>query len=147
MGVVYALGFNEINTRVIIAGLNHPVAFAIAVHLDGHSKRGCYSTIHATTNLLLAVDILTEQSDGIVAAAFAETEEIALGDLRQIGVVGTQPYIGIIVARRRKSLPNPKLPLHRLVFRDGQGKIGHALSFRVELQLLAVVHNKLFCRS
>ena len=97
--------------------------------------------------MLLSVGILTEQGDGIVAAAFAETEEITLVNILQVSVIGTEPDIGIVVARWCKGLANPKLPFHRLMLADGQGKIGCALAFRVELELFVVVHRKLFRRS
>ena len=35
VSVIRPLGLNEINTRVVIACLNHPIAFAVAVDFDG----------------------------------------------------------------------------------------------------------------
>ena len=119
----------------------HPVAFAVAGHLDINGERSCYGSFGAPTNLLLAIGIFPEQGDGIVAATFAETEEIALRRLREIGVVGTEPHVGIVVSRRAEGLTNPKLPLHRLILRDGQGKIGRACIIRIQLKLLAPVYN------
>ena len=145
--IIRPLCLNEINTRIIVARLDHPIAFAVANDFDGNCERGGDGTFHAATDLLLSVGILTEQGDGIAAAAFAEAEEITLGDVLQVSIVGTQPDIRIVVSRRCKSLANPKLPFHGLILADGQGKISCALSFRVELELFAVVNRILFRRS
>ena len=66
--------------------------------------------------------------------------------LRQVGVIGTEPDIAIVVSRRGKGFANPKLPFHRLILADGQGKIGCALASRIELELLAIVHRVLLRR-
>ena len=147
VGVIRPLRLNEINSRVVVACLNHPVAFAVAGHLDGNCKRGRNGAFGAATDLLLAISILAEQGNGIAAAAFAEAEEIALGNILKISVIGTKPDIRIVVAGWCKGFPYPKLPFHRLILADGQGKVGCAFAFRVELELFAVVHRILFRRS
>ena len=37
-GIVNTLCLNDINSRIVVASLEHPVAFAVAVHLDGDGK-------------------------------------------------------------------------------------------------------------
>ena len=147
VGVIRPLRLNEIDTRIVIACLDHPIAFAVAGDFDGYCKGSGYITFRAATDLLLSIGILAEQGNGIAAAAFAEAEEIALGNILKISVIGTKPDIRIVVAGWCKGFPYPKLPFHRLILADGQGKVGRALAFRVELKLLVGVHYILLHRS
>ena len=110
VGFVNTLCLNGIDSRIVVAGLKHPVALAVAVHLDGHRKRRRDVAVRASANALLTVGILAEQFDGVVATAFAEAQEIALRNLRQVSVICTKPNVRKVVSRRAERLANPKLP-------------------------------------
>ncbi len=117
--IIRPLCLNEIDTRVVIARLDHPIAFAVTGDFDVDCERGGDGAFSAATDLLLSVGILSEQGDGIVAATFAETEEITLVNILQVSVIGTEPNTAIVVSRRGKGFTNPELPFHCLVLRDG----------------------------
>ena len=60
VSVVRPLCLNEINTRIVVACLNHPIAFAIAGDFDGDCERCRDGAFRAATDLLLSVGILSE---------------------------------------------------------------------------------------
>ena len=94
--IIGAFRLQGIVPNTIVIRLDAPMPFPIAVHLNGHLKRGGDGGIWTFANQRFGAVSLSVEFDGILITHGAETQEIPIG-FGEIGSVRSQPNLGVVV--------------------------------------------------